>query len=175
MNKNTTQDDNRGELRSVLGRYTTGVAIVTAPEADGRPVGMTINSFSSVSLAPALVSWCIDRAAVSHDAFINAGEFCITVLAEHQAELATRFATRGADKFRDVETDRDGVPAIAGGCAWFKCDLYQAFELGDHTMLIGKVREYARHSPAPLIFADGDFQRLQADHEHSALRPARAA
>ena len=175
MSKNNTHDNARRELRSALGRYTTGVAIVTAAGADGRPVGMTINSFSSVSLAPALVAWCIDRGAASHETFVNAGQFCITVLAEHQVELAMRFATRGADKFRDIEIDSEGVPAIAGGCAWFKCDLYRSLDLGDHTMLIGKIREYARHSPAPLIFSDGSFQRLQADSEHSGLRSARAA
>ncbi len=175
MSKNHTHDDARRELRHALGRYTTGVAIVTAPGADGRPVGMTINSFSSVSLAPALVSWCIDRDAASYETFVNTGKFCITVLAENQAELALRFATRGADKFRDIESDSEGVPAIAGGCAWFKCDLYRSFDLGDHTMLIGEIREYARHSPAPLVFSDGSFQRLQTDYEHPGLRSARAA
>ena len=175
MSRNDAHDDARRELRHALGRYTTGVAIVTAPGTDGKPVGMTINSFSSVSLAPALVAWCIDRGAASHEAFVNAGQFTITVLAANQAETAVRFATRGAAKFRDTETARDAAPVITGGCAWFKCNRYRVIPLGDHTMLIGKIREYARHPPNPLIFSDGSFQRLQTDHEHPGQRSARAA
>lgn len=175
MSNNNAQDKTRRELRHALGSYTTGVAIVTAPGTDGKPVGMTINSFSSVSLAPALVAWCIDHGAASYEAFVNAGQFTITVLAEEQAEIAMRFATRGADKFPDIETARDAAPIVAGGCAWFKCDLYRSFDLGDHRMLIGEIREYARHSPAPLVFSDGSFQRLRADYEHPDLRSARAA
>ena len=174
--RNTNSHDNaRHELRSVLGRFTTGVAIVTAPGIDGGPVGMTINSFSSVSLAPPLVAWCIDRGAASHEAFVNAGQFTITVLAANQAETAVRFATRGAAKFRDTETARDAAPVITGGCAWFKCNRYRVIPLGDHTMLIGEIREFERQQAEPLVFSGGSFRQLQSDHasyEHCVDRAA---
>lgn len=175
MDKNRSSYDVRRELRSALGRYTTGVAIVTARGADGKPVGMTINSFSSVSLAPALVAWCIDRDAASYESFVEAGRFRITVLAENQADLARRFATRGADKFLELETAGDAAPVVAGGCAWFECDRYRAIPLGDHTMLIGEVREFGRQAARPLVFSGGDFHQLQARGPESGNQAARAA
>ncbi len=175
MSKQITHIDARRELRNALGRFTTGVAIVTAPGDEGKPVGMTINSFGSVSLEPALVSWCIDRRADSYEAFVNADRFRITVLAEGQTELAMRFATRGADKFRGIKTGAGAAPVLAGGCAWFECRRYRAIPLGDHTMIIGEIVEFAQHPAAPLVFAAGGFRQLCPDTGHSGRVPARAA
>ncbi|UCH39238.1 MAG: flavin reductase family protein [Gammaproteobacteria bacterium] len=175
MSKSIKQDNKIRELRDTLGQFTTGVAIVTAPGEDARPIGMTINSFGSISLSPALVSWCIDLRAASHEAFVKARHFSITVLAAHQAELAMRFATRGADKFRDVETDGEAAPVIAGGCAWFKCNLVRTIQLGDHTMLVGEVSEFAQARVAPLIFSGGSFCQLPADCVDTDHHAARAA
>ena len=175
MSKQVKHDDARRELRNALGQYTTGVAIVTALGADAKPVGMTINSFASVSLEPALVSWCIDRQADSYEAFVSAERFSITVLAEDQAELAMRFATRGADKFRGIESGAGAAPVIAGGCAWFECESYRAIALGDHTMIVGEILEYARYPAAPLVFAAGGFRKLMTDAVDARSAPARAA
>ena len=175
MSKQTGQNDAIRELRNALGRFTTGVAIVTALGDDAEPVGMTINSFGSVSLEPALVSWCIDRRAASYETFVNAGHFSITLLAQHQAELAMRFATRGADKSRDIEIGDDAAPVIAGSCAWFKCDRYRSIPLGDHTMLVGEILEFAQYPVAPLVFSGGSFRQLQPDSGDTGRESARAA
>ncbi len=160
MGRTYKNSDEKSELRDALGQFPTGVAIVTTLDDKLQPVGMTINSFSSISLAPALVSWCIDRRAVSYETFTKARSFSITVLADHQGDLAMRFATRGADKFRDIAIDDNEAPIVPDGCAWFKCDIYRSILLGDHTMLVGKIIEYARYPIPPLVFRGGQFQQL---------------
>ncbi len=165
MSRTYKHSDENRKLRNALGQFPTGVAIVTALDDELQPVGMTINSFSSISLAPALISWCIDHRAASHGAFTNARNFTITVLSEYQENLAIRFATRGADKFRDIHTDSNDAPIIPNGCAWFKCQAYRPIALGDHTMLVGTIIEFARYSVPALVYRDGQFQRLVADTE----------
>ena len=162
------QFNNRDEIvsfRSTLSQFPTGVAIVTSLNENRQPIGMTINSFSSVSLAPALISGCIDRQAASYESFANATGFAVTVLAEGQAELAQRFATRGANKFRGIEIVGNDAPIIPHGCAWFKCETYQTILLGDHTMLVGKVIEFAKNLIQPLVFRGGQFQQLAQSPE----------
>ncbi len=146
-------------LRDALGQFATGVAIVTASGEDSTPVGMTINSFSSVSMTPPLVAWCVDRRAASYPVFARTPHFCISVLNDDQAELATRFASRGEDKFRDM-TCNGSAPVIEGACAYFRCDTYQRFLLGDHLMLIGRVIEFDKLARTPLLFARGRFHTL---------------
>jgi flavin reductase (DIM6/NTAB) family NADH-FMN oxidoreductase RutF len=157
MNQEHKNSDKVREFRSALGQYPTGVAIVTAIDGNLQPVGMTINSFTSVSLAPALVSWCIDHRAASYRAFEKAKNFTVTVLAEHQRELAIHFATPGVDKFRGIEVVDNKAPIISSGCAWFKCDTCRSIQLGDHTLFVGKVVEFARYQDKPLIFRGGEF------------------
>ena len=152
-------NDNERALRGALGRFPTGVAISTALAENGQPVGMTINSLTSISLAPALIAWSIDHGSASYEIFVNAKRFAVTVLAESQADLAMRFATRGADKFRDLEIDRSGAPVIPNACAWFKCETCRTVVLGDHTMLIGKIIEFDKSLLQPLVFIGGQFQR----------------
>ena len=147
-------------LRGTLGQIPTGVAIVTALAENFQPVGMTINSFNSVSLTPALISWCIDNQSASYRTFSRAKSFVVTVLAEDQTELATRFATRGANKFHGIEISRTDAPVIPNGCAWFKCETYRSILLGDHMMLVGKIVEFAKNPVQPLVFKGGQFQQL---------------
>lgn len=165
MSRQINNRDETVSLRNTLSQFPTGVAIVTAFDENRQPVGMTINSFNSVSLAPALVSWCIDRQAASYETFLKATGFAVTVLAEGQAELAQRFATRGANKFRGIEIAGNDAPVIPQGCAWFKCETYQSILLGDHTMLVGKVIEFAKKPIQPLVFRGGQFQQLAQSPE----------
>lgn len=147
-------------FRGALGQFPTGVAVVTALTENLEPVGMTINSFNSVSLAPALVSWCIDHKAASHSSFASAKNFAITLLSEGQSEIAKRFATRGANKFQGVETEPRDAPIIPNGCAWFKCETSHSISLGDHTMLVGRVIDFAKNPVQPLVFKGGQFLQL---------------
>ncbi len=160
MSQQYKNSDKNNSLRGSLGQFPTGVAIVTALTENLQPVGMTINSFNSVSLTPALISWCIDHRAASYKTFARAKSFTVTVLAEDQADLAMRFATPRADKFQGIKYNCYDAPVIPNGCAWFKCETYRSILLGDHTMLVGKVIEFGKTPLQPLIFKGGQFQQL---------------
>jgi 3-hydroxy-9,10-secoandrosta-1,3,5(10)-triene-9,17-dione monooxygenase reductase component len=147
------------QLREALGQFPTGVAIVTAVSGNGKPVGMTINSFTSISLSPPLVAWSIDRSAGSYLTFAQTDRFAITLLSETQDDLALRFATRGADKFRGIAVDRES-PLIPGGCAWFRCVTHHRALLGDHLLLVGEVIGYEKSDANPLLFSRGRFTQL---------------
>lgn len=148
-------------LRRTFGQYPTGVAVVIAKTDEGHLVGMTINSFSSASIVPPLVTWCVDRKAASYCAFANCREFSITLLADNQTELAQRFATRGADKFKGVRLNNDhDTPALAGGCATMHCFSYRSLRMGDHLVLVGLVIHHQQNEAQPLVFAQGQFQQL---------------
>jgi flavin reductase (DIM6/NTAB) family NADH-FMN oxidoreductase RutF len=163
MDHNSQNDSQAGALRVAFSRFPTGVAVVTALAENRLPVGMTISSFNSVSLSPALISWCIDRDAASYAAFSRARAFSVSVLSDDQAELAQRFATRGANKFHDIPVEHRAAPLIPDACAWFKCETCHSVILGDHAMLIGKVINFSDNGARPLVFAGGRFQELAAD------------
>lgn len=153
-------DESRA-LRQTFGQYPTGVAVAIASTGEGRLVGMTINSFSTVSIVPPLITWCIDRKAASYSAFANCKEFSLTLLSENQSDLAQRFATRGADKFEGVLLDNNhGIPALTGGCAILRCTNYRSLLMGDHLVLVGLVRHHQKEDKQPLVFARGEYQKL---------------
>lgn len=145
-------------LRTALGSFATGVTIVTARNADGDLVGVTANSFSSVSLDPPMVLWSLDNAAYSRPVFEAAGSFVVNILAADQIELSNRFASKGAvDKFEGVAF-RSGIGGAAvfdGVAASFECRTVAIYDGGDHRIFLGQVQDYADHSLAPLLFHRG--------------------
>lgn len=147
------------EMRHTLGRFPTGVTIVTCLGPDGAPVGMTANSFASVSLEPPLVLWSVDRSARSFEAFAAAERFAFSVLAQDQAELSNRFAKPGADKFAGVamETAASGVPLIADCAARIECERHAVFDGGDHLIVVGRVTAMVRSDRRSLVFAEGRY------------------
>ena len=144
-------------LRTALGAYPTGVAIVTTNPDIDNPVGMTINSFCSLSLDPPLVGWCIDRNSACLEAFKRCQGFSISILNAGQERLARRFATRGADKFAGITCDLAYGPLIPEACAWLRCSLVSQVPLGDHLMLVGRVGEFGDSERAPMVFSRGRF------------------
>ncbi|WP_421866966.1 flavin reductase family protein [Motiliproteus sp.] len=148
-------------LRGTFGKYPTGVAVAIAQNDEGELVGMTINSFTSASMVPPLVTWCIDRKAASYCTFANCQGFSLTVLSAKQADLAQRFATRGIDKFKDIKLDNShSIPALAGGSAVMRCHHYRSMLMGDHLILVGLVMDHDQSDKQPLVFAEGQFQQL---------------
>lgn len=146
-------------FRRALGQFATGVAVVTI-RADGKPQGMTINSFSSLSLEPALVLWSIRRASRAAPAFTRATHFGINVLSARQTELARRFATaQSTDPFDRVawSAAASGVPRLADAIAWFDCSLTSVLDGGDHHLLVGQVHDYGHSDGPPLVFAQGQY------------------
>lgn len=148
-------------LRQVLSQYPTGVGIVTAFSALGYPVGMTINSFSSASLTPPLITWCIDRKANSYHDFAQCKFFTITILAEDQQSIAQHFAQKGEDKFKNIACDNTlSPPVIPNGSAAIYCEHQRSVLIGDHLLIVGLVTQFVRNNQDPLVFAQGSFQQL---------------
>jgi 3-hydroxy-9,10-secoandrosta-1,3,5(10)-triene-9,17-dione monooxygenase reductase component len=149
-------------LRSALGRYTTGVTIVTCIDADGERVGLTVNSFSSLSLEPPLVLWSLRRESPSAAAFLAARHFAVNVLTESQLGVSRRFAARKADRFAEGEwsAGRHGVPVLGGTAAVFECETVSAQVAGDHLLFIGRVLACADSSAAPLLFQSGHYRTI---------------
>ncbi len=147
------------ELRDALGMFATGVTIVTArPETSG-PVGMTVNSFSSLSLDPPLVLWGVSKRARSFEFFVSALHWAVHVLSVEQEPLARRFATAGLDKFAGLPlaAGLGGVPLLDGCCARFECRAAAAHDAGDHVILVGAVERFRRDDGAALVFRGGKF------------------
>jgi flavin reductase (DIM6/NTAB) family NADH-FMN oxidoreductase RutF len=147
------------ELRRSLAQFATGVTVVTTRSADDEPVGMTANSFASVSLEPPLALWSLARSAASFEAFRCASRWRIHVLAADQLEVAKRFATRGADKFSAGQwTYPPAAPPQLHGCvAWYECSARSQHDEGDHVILVGRIESLGTPGGAPLIFHDSRY------------------
>ncbi len=153
---------NTRKLRSALGAFATGVTVVTARCPEGRTAGLTINSFSSLSLDPPLVLWCLANTAPSRSVFLNASHFAIHVLADDQAHLSKRFSTSLADKFAGLELTRalGGAPAFGGVAALFECERHHTYSGGDHIIFIGQIERYHHSERPPLVFHSGRYAGL---------------
>jgi 3-hydroxy-9,10-secoandrosta-1,3,5(10)-triene-9,17-dione monooxygenase reductase component len=149
-------------LRLALGRFTTGVTIVTCLDAEGRPVGLTANSFNALSLDPPLVLWSLRRASPSVPAFLAARRFAVNVLSEGQVDLSRRFASPVPDKFTEgLWSCGDGDVPVLGGCvAVFECEAVSHQEAGDHMLFIGRVRRATDAPLAPLVYHAGHYHLL---------------
>lgn len=151
------------ELRNTLGMFATGVTIVTARAPDGTPVGLTVNSFSSVSLEPPLVLWSLARTSRALDVFTHQEHWAINILSADQEELSNRFASSGDDKFSGVEME-DGVagaPLLTDCVARLQCRTASQFDGGDHVILVGEVVKFERSDLDPLVFYRGRYARIQ--------------
>ena len=173
MNNHRQQKDQR-QLRDALGCFPTGVAIATTLGAQRVPVGMTINSFCSVSLSPALISFCVDKSAASYNDFFTCPGFTLSILGEQQRQIAEQFAQRGAEKFSSLDNANypGFAPPIPQANAVFECTIYRRLTLGDHLMLVGKVVDFHSHDQPPLTFFRGQFRQLlnhlpqQSQHQY---------
>ena len=148
------------DFRAALGMFATGVTIVTARDATGAPVGLTANSFNSVSLSPPLVLWSLSRTAGSMPAFERGSHYAINILAAGQHALALRFATKEVDRFDGVafRAGTSGVPLLDGAAAIFECFNRSRYEEGDHVIFVGEVERCMRREGAqPLIFHGGRY------------------
>jgi 3-hydroxy-9,10-secoandrosta-1,3,5(10)-triene-9,17-dione monooxygenase reductase component len=148
------------ELRNLMSRWVTGVAVVTSTDGAG-PRGATTNALTSLSLDPLLVLVALDHGSNTLEAVRGSGRFCINVLAAEQEELARRFATKasGEEKLAGVPHRLvDGVPVLGGAVAWLACELHETLEGGDHTILLGRPLDAGMDDAArPLLFYGGRF------------------
>jgi len=146
-------------FRLCLGRFVTGVTVITALAPDGRPVGLTVNSFNSVSLEPPLVLWSIDRRGSFYAAFAQAERFAVNVLGADQKELSRQFAGTPEDRFDGVAVAPGigGVPLLKGCIAWFECTTRHRYDGGDHLILVGAVDRFEQRPGQELLYFGGQY------------------
>ena len=151
-------------LRRAMGCYATGVTVVTARAPDGEPVGLTANSFTSVSLDPPLLLVCPALSAATTQVLLGAEHFAVNVLSDQQAGLSHLFATKGTDRFAETqfETWHHDVPIIRDALANFECKRFSVADGGDHAILVGQV-EHVRFAEEgdPLLYFRGEYRKLQ--------------
>lgn len=150
------------KFRNALGSFATGIAVVTAKCPNGKPMGITINSFASVSLEPPLVLWSIDKNSDLYQQFCSASHYAVHVLPEDAQSISNHFTTADDKQFDNFEITSgvSDLPLLPGCIAIFQCKVTQKIEAGDHTILIGHVLDM-QHDPAkPLIFHAGQYTKL---------------
>jgi len=152
------------ELRDVLGRFATGVAVVTTCSEDSAPVGLAVNSFASVSLDPPEILWSIISTAPSRPAFEAHGSFAVNVMAEEDKDLTLQFARPSDNKFDGVAWRRGwrDVPVLDKAIATLECDIKEMIPCGDHHIVVGSVRAIDSREGSPLVFFRGQFTSLSA-------------
>lgn len=150
------------ELRNALGMFATGVTVVTTLNADGRPVGLTCNSFSSVSLKPPLILWSLSLYSPNLQTFLQAPYFAVNILAAEQQDLSKRFSTPMADRFAGLDwvAGEGGIPLITGSAAQLQCRNETRHYSGDHVVLIGQVLCFSYRDAEPLVFVRGQYREL---------------
>src|SRR5690606_21318155 len=149
-------------FRSALGRFATGVTVVTAETADGQPWGLTVSSFNAVSLDPPMVLWSLSNASSAMPHFLRVERYVIHVLSASQLHLAKRFAVgKQEERFLDLPLKRSPhgalMLAMEDTAAWFECRNHARHSAGDHTIFIGHVENCARRYTQPLVYHAGDF------------------
>ncbi len=151
------------ELRNALGRFATGVCVITAVSDDGMPLGLTANSFASVSLSPPLVLWSLQNNSEVFATFAGPRHFAINVLAAEQMELSNRYARKGDHVLEPAHFryGRHGTPVLRDALVTFECDLHATHDGGDHVIIVGRVRELlTRPTGEPLVFYSGAYREL---------------
>ena len=153
------------DFRNALGTFPTGVTVVTTLSPVGAPIGLTCNSFSSVSLSPALVLWSLSLRSPNLSNFLQAPHFAINILAADQREISQRFAQSIANKFEGVDqvTGKLGLPLIANAAAHLECRNETRYYSGDHVIFIGHVLHYAYRQCEPLLFCSGRYATMERE------------
>lgn len=151
------------ELREVMGRFATGVTIVTTEDKEGKPYGLTVNSFTSVSMTPPLVLVCLDNQLSGLANFKESGRFGVNILAEGQTDLSDFFALAGTDRSQGhYVTGETGVPLLEGVLARMECEIVSLSPGGDHTIVLGEVKgaEVLQPDKGPLLYHGGRYKKL---------------
>ena len=157
-------------LRNCFGKFATGITVITAVAPDGTKLGLTVNSFSSLSLDPPMILWSLDKKSKSLDALKQSSHFAVNVLASDQMDLSNNFARTGDDKFDDIELidSHCGLPLLAGTVAHLECKNINTYEGGDHVIFIGEVEHFDTCDKKPLLYTNGQYT-IAARHPGAKL------
>ena len=150
---------NNEALRKAFSKFSTGITIVTAMDNDENPIGMTVNSFSSVSLDPPLVLWSIGKKQPSYELFLNSKGYAVNILSKKQIKLCNHFASSLENKFDNInwKLSENGFPLLNDTIACFDCIKWNDYAGGDHTILVGKVTSSDKTNMKPLTFWNGQI------------------
>jgi flavin reductase (DIM6/NTAB) family NADH-FMN oxidoreductase RutF len=150
------------ELRRVMGHFATGVTVITTQDKDGAPQGLTANAFMSLSLNPPLAIISVDKGATCYSCFAPGNAFNVNFLSEDQEEVSRRFATKGIDKFADLNwhAGRNGAALIDGALGQVECQITACYDGGDHTIVVGEILHVIADGERPLLFFKGKYQKL---------------
>lgn len=163
---------NKKGIRNLLGQFATGVTVITTRGKDGRKIGMTANSFSSLSLDPPLVLWSLSKTAPSLPDFVDAEHFAIHMLGQEHHDLSGHFARPAEDKFLGIahveHEGIHGIPLLEDALATLVCRNVQQYEGGDHLIFIGEMQQYQQREGAPLVFHAGKY-RAVIEHPELAI------
>ena len=150
-------------FRSVLGRFASGITVVTVRDESGRDFGMTVSAFCSLSLEPPLVLCCIDQHTFIHNVLASASQFAVNILSAAQESISRRFAEHVEDRFDGIGYTRGvtGAALLDGALAYIECDLVDCHRSGDHTIYIGEVIAASAHPERPLLYYRGGYAQLE--------------
>ncbi|HSP33908.1 MAG TPA: flavin reductase family protein [Thermoanaerobaculia bacterium] len=149
------------QFKLAMAHFASGVTVVTT-EHEGRPYGMTVASFASLSLHPPLVLVCIEKTVKSHDAIAASQKFGVSILSAHQADVSNRFASKVDDKFAgiDIRRGETGLPMIAGALCAIECRVREQIPGGDHTIFVGEVLATEVREGAPLLYFRSAYRQI---------------
>jgi len=141
-------------FKAAMGNYPTGVTVVTAFNQEGKPMGLTVNSFASVSLEPLLILWSIDKRVYSYEEFIKVDKFTVNILASDQSDLCTLFSSKIEDRFSqcDWKKSKLDLPVLSDTLATLQCKVFSQIDAGDHTTIIGEVLDIQNENKEPLLY-----------------------
>lgn len=164
------------EFRKTLGSFTTGVTVITTCTGEGQPVGVTANSFNSVSLDPPMVLWSLAKSSRSLPAFDSATHWAVHILSAAQEPLSNRFARAGEDKFSGIDTEIgvSGIPLLMNCTARLQCKTTFKYEGGDHIIYVGEVLDFERTDAAPLVYQGGKYAVATHKSPNLSLTPIEA-
>ncbi|OXR48907.1 MULTISPECIES: flavin reductase family protein [unclassified Pusillimonas] len=153
------------ELRQAFGRFATGIAVITMLAEDGQPYGLTINSFSSVSMSPPMISWNVVRGTTAHQVISRQGRFVVNILARDQRHVAQQMTGPIEGRFQGIAFTPSayGLPVIDGALATFECDTHTLVQAGDHDIILGLVEHFSHRDGPPLVYWQGRY--ATATHE----------
>lgn len=157
--------ENQKLFKEVMGNYPTGVTVITTTDKDGKPVGLTVNSFASVSLEPLMILWSIDHNVSTIKSFVEGEKFVVHILAGDQQELCKTFASKNVDRFSrcNWEFSKNLLPIIDGVFAVLECDTFKTVEAGDHTILIGEVTNIRMEQKEPMLYHRRHFAAIPSE------------
>ncbi len=151
------------DLRHAFGRFATGIAVITTLDEQGAPYGLTVNSFTSVSMAPPMISWNVIRGSRAHAVIRHAGRFVVNILARDQLDVARRMTGPNETRFHQVghRLSRHGLPILDGTLATFECTVHSLVTAGDHDIVLGGIDDFAHRDGPPLVYWRGAYTTAQ--------------